>query len=825
LLLPSSCRASLIKNRVAVVGGGLAGLMAARTLGEHGLHVTVYEARDEVGGRVLSNTTFSKGRITEEGAELIGSFHRTWLALAKHYGLSVISRMDDNLYERARLAVKLTLDKALSMDEIVKLNKKVETRVLKRIAELAQDVTFPHAPWVQEQALTKYDISVAEALAKYCQVSKVQEPQLWMMIEHLLVNNELSALEDMSFLGLLCKVKAAQDVPFSNDALPCEKKSAPECLRFRNSSPGDDARLMRYWNELEVFRCADGCQALAKAMAAEIVSRYKATLHLKRVVTNIAISGRGLILNSKVVTKRDGTLSDDPAISLPYEYVVLAIPPTVWKGVEITDGGKKVDLAREVGMIGMGPAVKHFSDVKQRFWVKENAAPSGGSSAIGQVWEGTDNQTRVAGQGVVLSVFAGPLVRDVPTGWRAPKSDEIEKGLRQLYRGYSGNRNKSLYSNWPKVPFIKTGYASPKPGEIFKIGRKFIAPFHERLFFAGEHTQMDFFGYMEGALLSGQRAARVLMLQACGVPMSMSATFSQRPAMIAEVNPPVEHDSPPERAHDLKLIGQVAANISVGIEITRRSIPRLKSDSQRELIRFLVSTLKFFFPRGYGRIGPDGNASRQPVKAAIRRQGQRFEPFDHRLRLYLSPRTPEEEKAGEHQRGNSSSIVLFAPRLDGETSTRASGVALHEMAHMARHMVRRLTKHSETDARRFLAQDPWRLLDLRGFEVNRVRIERHLPELLRVVPIPETARVLADSLIEETFAYVIVAIVDEAIALAVSKDVSVGFSAETLIRGYVLHRYDVSKKQLASPAAVAIYQQMTGEVEELGNAMRTHLER
>src|SRR6185295_13622586 len=79
--------------RVAVVGGGFGGLMAARWLGQSGFDVTVFEARNQVGGRVLSNSTFSKGRITEEGAELIGSFHTTWLELAREYGLAMISRM------------------------------------------------------------------------------------------------------------------------------------------------------------------------------------------------------------------------------------------------------------------------------------------------------------------------------------------------------------------------------------------------------------------------------------------------------------------------------------------------------------------------------------------------------------------------------------------------------------------------------------------------------------------------------------------------------------------------------------------------------------
>src|SRR5262245_46724184 len=92
---------------VAVVGGGFGGLMAAKWLGQHGFEVKVFEARSEVGGRVLSNTTFVNGRITEAGAELIGSFHTTWLELAREYGLSMISRMNSALYEQERLSVKM----------------------------------------------------------------------------------------------------------------------------------------------------------------------------------------------------------------------------------------------------------------------------------------------------------------------------------------------------------------------------------------------------------------------------------------------------------------------------------------------------------------------------------------------------------------------------------------------------------------------------------------------------------------------------------------------------------------------------------------------
>jgi monoamine oxidase len=58
------------KGRVVVVGAGFAGLLAARTLADAGLRVTVLEARERVGGRVWS-VRLSNGAVVELGAEWI----------------------------------------------------------------------------------------------------------------------------------------------------------------------------------------------------------------------------------------------------------------------------------------------------------------------------------------------------------------------------------------------------------------------------------------------------------------------------------------------------------------------------------------------------------------------------------------------------------------------------------------------------------------------------------------------------------------------------------------------------------------------------------
>jgi hypothetical protein len=99
-----------------------------------------------------------------------------------------------------------------------------------------------------------------------------------------------------------------------------------------------------------------------------------------------------------------------------------------------------------------------------------------------------------------------------------PDPKECVRELKSLYPDdYARNVIKTLFTNWPEEGFIKTGYASPRLGEIFGKGEKLNQPFHDLLFFAGEHTRMDLFGYMEGALRSGEGAAKLLMRHLCGM--------------------------------------------------------------------------------------------------------------------------------------------------------------------------------------------------------------------------------------------------------------------------------------------------------------------
>jgi monoamine oxidase len=263
--------------RVVVVGAGFAGLACAYELRAAGFDVVVLEARNRVGGRVLSFSDFVAGRNAEGGGEFIGSNHPTWMAYAKRFGLQMLDVSEDEDYS---IPVELG-GRLLGKSEVKALYEEMDFAYASMTADAAP--VNVDAPWAMPDAARLDAMSTAEWLSRV-PISDVGRHAVDTETAH---NNGVP-LASQSYLGNLLQVKGG----------------------------GLDA----YWTESEVYRCAGGNQRLAFNLAEAIGADR---IHLQQPVLGIEIRKDGVTIRTA-----SGNWEADEAI--------LTTPPSVWSKIAIT---------------------------------------------------------------------------------------------------------------------------------------------------------------------------------------------------------------------------------------------------------------------------------------------------------------------------------------------------------------------------------------------------------------------------------------------------------------------------------------------------------
>lgn len=464
---PTALRALAVRRpKVAIIGGGFAGLMAASELVAH-CEVTLFEARDRFGGRVFSKRKPSG--VVEAGGELIGYNHPLWLQYAKQFelGLSVIT--SDTNFDALELDMPLFLDGQRLSEGQMKLVYREMDDAFDKFSRWAGRVD-PHKPWRTKGARKLDARTIAEWIASL----------------------------DCSKL-----TRHALEEQFSNDAgQPTTKQSLLANLavvaggRMKN-------QIDAFFTQTETLRCSEGNQELAIRLARDIGEKGAHT-HLSTPVRAIRIEDEG-------VTLEFGTRAAFTA-----DYAVLAIPPSLWPdspGARITI---TPDLPHDY-YVTMGTAVKYLSPLTKRFWIGEGLAPTAISNRFGVTWEGTDNQIAPPERPVELSLFAGgDVAADALKHYRPGDQTQVDAFYAQqigsVYKGYVKHlAGEPEFMAWPRDEWTAAGYSCPAPGEVCRAGPLLAKGFENRLFFAGEHTCFAYFGYMEGALQSGKTAAAAII--------------------------------------------------------------------------------------------------------------------------------------------------------------------------------------------------------------------------------------------------------------------------------------------------------------------------
>lgn len=455
------------RPRVAIIGAGFGGLMTGYMLTPR-CDVTIFEARDRVGGRVWSKSKSSG--IVEAGAELIGYNHPLWLCLARDFELGLSVNTSDTNFEALHLEMPLYLDGSKIQE---RKQKKLYKEMDKCLAQMTKDAAAidTDRPW---------DVKGAERL------------------------DNTSVAKWISDLGLQDNlVESALRQQFENDGgVPCEEQSYLANLTvIKGGELEDDPGA--FFTQSENLRCSSGNQALADCLAATIRERG-GIIHQLSPVNAIDIEA------DKVTVGADGRSSQ------AFDYVVLAIPPSLWPGKRFA----RLEITPKLPngyYVSMGRAVKYLSPLKKRFWIRDGFAPIATSTEFGVTWEGTDNQIAAPGRDVELSLFAGANAADTAlAAWRAGGSRAVDEfyaaEIGSVYPGYKSNLTQQPeFMAWPEDPWTGASYSCLAPGEVRRAGPLLAKGFQKRMFFAGEHTCFAYMGYMEGALQSGCKAAEAVL--------------------------------------------------------------------------------------------------------------------------------------------------------------------------------------------------------------------------------------------------------------------------------------------------------------------------
>lgn len=433
-------------KRVVVIGGGFGGLACAYELKSVGYDVTVIEARNRVGGRVLSFSDFVPNKNVEGGAELIGSNHPTWVAYAEKFKLEFL-----DVTEEDGEAPIIINGNRLSDDDANALWDELEGDAVKTMIDDASKIN-PDEPWAADGA-ANLDKRTTAAWIAALPVSDICKAAL---VAQWNANNAV-AVERQSYLGNLAQVAGG----------------------------GGE----KYWSESEVYRCKGGNQQLAKML-------HEAIGH-ERVVTELPVTSVEIKANSAVVTCSDNR-------TLECDDVVLAVPPTTWKRITF-----KPSLPASLSP-QMGTAVKYLANVKKPFWRDSKLAPDSlTDTMLSMTWDGTCGQAD-SDPSCLTAFSGGPAAEKARAfsdakARDAAYSDQYEA----IYPGYKDSFTQARFMDWPSEQWTGGAYSFPAPGQVTTVGpalRKGLG----RLSFAGEHTCYAFVGYMEGGLNSGVSLARRL---------------------------------------------------------------------------------------------------------------------------------------------------------------------------------------------------------------------------------------------------------------------------------------------------------------------------
>ncbi|MEZ5155714.1 MAG: FAD-dependent oxidoreductase [Solirubrobacterales bacterium] len=438
---------------VVVVGAGLAGLAAARSIREAGRSVVVLEARDRVGGRTL-NHPIGHREVVEIGGQWVGPGQTRVLEMIDDLGIETF-----DTYVEGKSVYYRNGSRSEYEGIIPPVAGPVLVEILTAINDMnAKAATVPvDAPWNAPEA-EDWD---GQTLKTYLDGLGLSA-EARMVVELGITSVFAVEPRDVSMLFVLLYIAMA-GADFNN---------------LINTTGGAQER-----------RIVGGSQLISLKLA----KRLGNAVRLEQPV--------GLIRRT-----RTGVSVRTPSGTWPAKRAIVTVPPALMGGIDFKPP-LPANRAQFDQRMPMGTVVKCMAFYDAPFW-REAGLNGMTTSDQGPVRLTYDNSPPDGRPGVLLGFIEGQDARDL-----AGATDQERKAaVVECFARYFGSEAESrmtgyVEKSWAADPWSRGCYGGiTPPGAITGYPGVIRRPFG-RIHWAGTESATQWGGYMDGAIQSGQRAA------------------------------------------------------------------------------------------------------------------------------------------------------------------------------------------------------------------------------------------------------------------------------------------------------------------------------
>ncbi|KAG1856040.1 hypothetical protein DFJ58DRAFT_702647 [Suillus subalutaceus] len=477
-------RRSTKDAKVLILGGGVAGVIAARTLHRKGIDdFLIVEARDELGGRMQNYTigvpgkqyTVEVGPNWIQGTQTGSGPANPILTLArKHHVKNQYNDLDGSITTYDYNGLKDYRDILdTSIDQFTQIVADAGERVKLQQVDLSLQSAYGITG-----AKPK---NIYEAACQYYEVDWAPDQNSWIASAW---NNNFTFDVDMG--------------GFSDE------------------------------NNL----CIDqrGFKTIIQAEAVEFLQPEQVSLN--SVVTTIAYSGDGV-----TVTLENGT-------ALTADYVLCTFSLGV---LQYGDVAFKPDLpswkTEAIQSMVMATYTKIFLQFEEKFWFDtEMAVYADKQRGRYPIWQSLDHVKFFPGSGLVFVTVTGDFSLRIEGMEDSDVQEEVMEVLRAMYPNTTVPDPVAFhFKRWNADPLFRGSYSNWPPSFLPGHSENLRASVDKRLWFAGEATSLKYFGFLHGAyfegLYAGEDIAKCVEGSACTGREHLNSVVDASPYPFVSITP------------------------------------------------------------------------------------------------------------------------------------------------------------------------------------------------------------------------------------------------------------------------------------------------